>query len=54
VEAEVRQRIRDIAPGGGYCVGSSNTVTEYVPVANFRAMIEATLRWGAYPISPEV
>ena len=54
VEAEVRQRIRDIAPGGGYCVGSSNTVTEYVPVANFRAMIEAALRWGAYPISPDV
>ena len=54
VEAEVRQRIRDIAPGGGYCVGSSNTVTEYVPVQNYRAMIEAALRWGSYPISPDV
>jgi uroporphyrinogen decarboxylase len=51
VEAEVRERIRDIGPGGGYCVGSSNTVTEYVPLANFRAMIEATLRWGRYPLA---
>ena len=50
VEAEVRARLREIAPGGGYCLGSSNSVTEYVPVANFRAMIEAAQRWGTYPI----
>jgi uroporphyrinogen decarboxylase len=50
VEAEVRQRIRDVAPGGGYCVGSSNTVTEYVPLANYRAMLAATERYGRYPI----
>jgi len=48
VEAEVRTRIAALAPGGGYCVGSSNTVTEYVPLANFRAMVEATRRWGRY------
>lgn len=46
VEAEVEARIKALAPGGGYCVGSSNTVTEYVPVANFRAMVEATKRYG--------
>jgi uroporphyrinogen decarboxylase len=50
VEAEVKQRIREVGPGGGYCVGSSNSVAGYVPLANYRAMIEATLRWGAYPI----
>jgi len=50
VEAEVRQRIREVAPGGGYCVGSSNSIASYVPLANYRAMIEATLKWGAYPI----
>ena len=54
VEAQVRQRIREIAPGGGYCLGSSNSVTEYVPVENFRAMVEAGRRWGGYPISPQV
>jgi uroporphyrinogen decarboxylase len=51
VEAEVRQRIRDIAPGGGYCVSSSNSITEYVPLDNFKAMIAATLKYGSYPIN---
>ncbi len=46
VEEEVRTRIETLAPGGGYCVGSSNTVTEYVPVRNFRAMVEAARRYG--------
>ena len=50
VEREVRERIRALAPGGGYCVSSSNSVTEYVPLANYKAMIEATLRHGTYPI----
>ncbi len=40
VDAEVEQRIHHVAPGGGYCVGSSNTVTEYVPLANYKAMRE--------------
>ena len=51
VRAEVRQRIRDLAPGGGYAVGSSNSVPEYVPLANFNAMREATLQYGRYPIA---
>jgi len=51
VEAEVKERIREIAPGGGYCVGSSNTVPYYVPSQNFRAMVEATLKYGKYPIN---
>jgi uroporphyrinogen decarboxylase len=46
VEAEVKARIEALAPQGGYCVGSSNTVTEYVPVPNFRAMVEATRKYG--------
>jgi len=50
VEAEVRERIRSLAPGGGYCLGSSNSVTEYVPLRNYRAMIEAARRYGSYPI----
>ena len=50
VEAEVRERIRTVGPGGGYCVGSSNTVTYYVPPENYVAMIEATRRYGKYPL----
>ena len=50
VRDEVRQRIRDCAPGGGYMVGSSNTVTNYVPLENYKAMIDAAFEFGAYPI----
>ena len=50
VRAEVRQRIRDLAPGGGYAVGSSNSVAHYVPLENYNAMREATFEYGAYPI----
>ncbi len=51
VEEEVKERIRCLAPGGGYCVSSSNTVTYYVPLENFKAMIKATREYGHYPIS---
>jgi uroporphyrinogen decarboxylase len=51
VRAEVRQRIHDLAPGGGYAVASSNSVPEYVPLANFNAMREATFEYGRYPIA---
>jgi len=51
VRTEVRQRIRDLAPGGGYAVSSSNSVPEYVPLANFNAMREATFEFGRYPIT---
>jgi uroporphyrinogen decarboxylase len=51
VRAEVRQRIHDLAPGGGYAVASSNSVPEYVPLANFNAMRQATFEYGRYPIA---
>ena len=50
VADEVRTRIRDLAPGGGYCVSSGNSVPEYVPIDNYAAMLEATYRYGKYPI----
>jgi hypothetical protein len=42
--------IRTLAPGGGYCVGSSSSVTAYVPRENFNAMREAAFRYGRYPL----
>ena len=51
VREEVRQRIRGLAPGGGYAVASSNSLPEYVPLANFNALREATFEYGKYPIS---
>jgi uroporphyrinogen decarboxylase len=50
VEAEVRQRIWDLAPGGGYCLSSANSIPDYVPLENYLAMRRAWLRHGRYPI----
>ena len=44
----VRDLICDVGVGGGYCVGSGNTVPNYVPVENFRAMVDTTLKFGRY------
>jgi uroporphyrinogen decarboxylase len=51
VEAEVKERIRTLAPGGGYAVGSSNTVAHFVKLENFKAMVRATRKYGRYPLS---
>ena len=50
VETEVKEKIRTVAPGGGYCVGSSNSVTAYVPLENYNAMREAAFQYGKYPL----
>ncbi len=50
VEHLTRERIRVLAPGGGYCVASSNSITEYVPLKNFLAMRDTTFQYGNYPI----
>ena len=51
VEEEVKERLRQVAGGGGYCLGSSNSIPGYVPLANYLAMREAGLRYGWYPIT---
>jgi uroporphyrinogen decarboxylase len=50
VEELVKSRIRDIAPGGGYCLGSGNSVPEWAKIENYRAMRDAGLKYGHYPI----
>jgi len=50
VRLEVRQKIKDLAPRGGYALGSSCSVARYVPAENYRAMIEAVFEFGEYPI----
>jgi uroporphyrinogen decarboxylase len=50
VEAEVRQRIHDLAPGGGYVVGPVHNIQPDVPPENIVAMAEATRKYGTYPL----
>jgi uroporphyrinogen decarboxylase len=52
VRAEVKERIRTVGRGGGYAVGSANSVTDYVPLENYVAMLEAVRDYGRYPTAP--
>ena len=42
--AAIRQRVRETLdicmPGGGYCLGSGNSVANYIPVENYLAMVD--------------
>ncbi len=51
VKKEVKRLIRDLAPGGGYMLSSSNSITNFIPVNNFKAMIEGVFEYGKYPVS---
>jgi len=50
VEAEVKNLIRQLAPGGGYVLSSGNSIPEYVPFENFLAIRDAWCKYGSYPI----
>jgi len=51
VKELVAQRIHDLAPGGGYVLSSSNSVSEYIPLVNYTAMLAAGHKYGKYPIT---
>jgi len=42
----VNKYLRDIAVRGGYCIGSSNSIPEYVSLKNYFAMVETILKNG--------
>jgi uroporphyrinogen decarboxylase len=51
VELLVRERIRRIGIGGGYCVASGNSVPSYVKVENYQAMLSTARKYGVYPLA---
>ncbi len=48
VEAEVREKVALLAPGGGWLLGSSNSIPDFVPVENYRALLDSGLKYGRY------
>jgi len=50
VRAEVKRRIRDLAPGGGYVLGAVHNIQRDVTPENVCAMIDAAREFGQYPI----
>jgi len=49
-EQTIRRRVRDTLdtcqPGGGYCLGTGNSVTNYIPLDNYLAMIDEGLLYA--------
>lgn len=50
VREEVKRRIRDLGPGGGYILASVHSIQADVPPQNILAMVEAAKEFGSYPI----
>jgi uroporphyrinogen decarboxylase len=48
VEEAVRLAILEIAPGGGYIISSADSIHAGVKPENYRAMLEAAVRYGDY------
>jgi uroporphyrinogen decarboxylase len=50
-QEQVRERVRQIldacaASGTGYCLGSGNSIPDYIPVENYLAMLHEGRRWN--------
>jgi uroporphyrinogen decarboxylase len=50
VRTEVRRRIRDLAPGGGYVAAAVHCIQPDVPPANIVAMADEVKSAGRYPL----
>jgi uroporphyrinogen decarboxylase len=50
VRAEVRRRIQDLAPGGGYILAAVHCIQPDVPLENVIAMLDEAKVAGKYPI----
>lgn len=53
VEAEVKRRITDLAPGGGYVLASVHNIQGDVPAENVLKMFQAARQIGRYPIGED-
>ena len=50
VEAEVRRRIRDLGPSGGFVLSAVHNIQPDVPPENILAMADAARKFGEYPL----
>ncbi len=50
VAEEVKQAIRDAAPGGGYVLASDHSLHDGISVENIKTLFETGREFGAYPL----
>ena len=52
---EVREYVRNVidvcGPGGGYALGTGNSVANYIPIRNYLAMLDEGRRYGVYQLA---
>ncbi len=48
VRSYTRRLLEECMPGGGYALGSKNSIADYVKADNYMAMLEEGLRWGRW------
>jgi uroporphyrinogen decarboxylase len=48
VDGDVREHMEVLKPGGRYIAGSSHSITNFVPHANYITMLNAIHRYGVY------
>ena len=48
VAALTRERLEQLKPGGGYMLGSSNSVCDYVNPELYKTMLETNYEYGVY------
>jgi len=46
IRARVRDTLKRCLPGGGYCLGTGNTVANYIPLDNYLAMVDEGRLYG--------
>ncbi len=54
VQAEVRQRLRELGAGGGYVLSSVHSILVDVPPENVLAMADAARSFGTYPLRQDL
>lgn len=56
-EEQVRARTRQIldacGPGGGYVLGTGNSVANYIPLRNYLAIVDEGQRWNRERFGPQ-
>jgi len=50
VEKEVKRRVSELAPGGGFVFNPVHNIQPHVPPENILRMFETALQYGTYPI----
>jgi len=49
LEAYTRVILEKCMPGGGYALGSGNSITNYMKIENYKAMLKIGTKYGKYP-----